>query len=496
MVYGIYRPWMRRPNTTIINHNYMNLPNGCGYGTGGCGGGISNKAMAWILGITGGVGLLGGILGGISQNRQARAEAQEQKLLQQEQDAKKQDEATLKNLQKIYNEYEWLQMDGKFMAFDKETDEFIGEGSDFDSCKKAIEKYRNENANNPTETEENKKLDELERKVEEQDKTIEALTAQPEATQNGKTPGDVGTGTFNPVKGDTTLPDGYTWGKMGDTDDKYKGKTAEDIARDVLGPGASEDAIANMAEKIKNMNPNAFGSDGKVTNPSRLNVPEIKTTATGTSTGTGTETTENSTASNWKLMESPGMFSRDAWITAGDGNTYKLRCSNGDHLNHGKLTIEGDKIVLNEAYRNKDWANHPIKLVDRETENSVEFKLEATTGRFVLNGSNPAVYLENYLNNPEEYTNTEEKTSNTQGEVAGTTSGSETGNSNVITGTVTYGKDNNNRRIASVTVTNSNGVSKTFTTFASDNRMVNIGKLNSLISKDPDFVGQRINLED
>ena len=86
MVYGIYRPWMRRPNTTIINHyNYMNTPNGCGYGTGGCGGGISNKAWNWIFGLTVGTGLLGGILGGISQNRQARRDEQTQQALLQQQ---------------------------------------------------------------------------------------------------------------------------------------------------------------------------------------------------------------------------------------------------------------------------------------------------------------------------------------------------------------------------------------------------------------------------
>ena len=507
MVYGIYRPWMRR-NTTIINHySYMmNTPNNCGYGTGGCGGGISNKALAWILGITGGVALAGGICGGVSQNRQARADAQEQKLLQQKQDAKN---ATAETLQQLKNTYgdEWnVMVQGEeFILQNKEDPSKVICGPTLKSIVNQIAedskatKTETDEGNTPLTEEENKELDELKEIVAEQGETIEALTAQLEATQNGNTPSDVGTGTLKPITGDTTLPGEYTWGKMGDTDDKYKDKTAEYIARDVLGENASDEDVTAMAEKITNMNPNAFGSDGKVTNPSRLNVPEIKTNATGTPTSTSTPQTENSTASNWKLMESPGMFSRDAWITAGDGNTYKLRCSNGDHLNHGKLTIEGDKIVLNEAYRNKDWANHPIKLVDRETENSVEFKLEATTGRFVLNGSNPAVYLEAYLNNPEKYTNTEKKTSNTQGEVAqanGTTSASGTGNSNVITGKVTYGKDDNDRRIASVTVTNSNGVSKTFTTLASDNRMVNIGKLNSLILKDPDFVGQRINLED
>lgn len=501
MVYGVYRPWMRRPNTTIINHNYMNLPNGCGYGTGGCGGGISNKAMAWILGITGGVGLLGGILGGISQNRQARAEAQEQKLLQQEQDAKKQDEATLKNLQKIYNEYEWLQMDGKFMAFDKETDKFIGEGSDFDSCKKAIEKYRNENANNPTETEENKKLDELERTVAERDATIQTLREQLAARENGSTPGDDGTGSLKPVTGDTTLTGEYTWGKMGATGDKYKGQTAEYIAREVLGDGASEEDIANMTEKIKNMNPNAF-EDGKVTNPSRLNVPEIKTNATGTPTSTSTETTEKGTTTEtkWERYESNKWYSQDTVIkrTNADGSTteYKIGCSDLDNLNDNKLVHTNDgTIKLKKEYHDKDWATEDFTLKG-DNNTTIKLTLDKTTGRFMLKDITPTAYLEDYLNNPEEYTNTEEKTSNTEGGVAGTTSGSETGNSNVIPGKVTYGKDNKGRKIASVTVTNSSGISKTFTIYASSSKNMDKGKLMGQIVQDPDFAGQKINLEE
>lgn len=501
MVYGIYRPWMRRPNTTIINHNtYMNMPNGCGYGTGGCGGGISNKAWDWIFGLTVGTGLVGGILGGVFQNRQARRDEQaQQALLQQQateqaealkkQEAKENIKNTAQQLKQAYGDkYNVMYDDNGIFLVDKKDPSKSYYGK---TLEEFINQMGEEESTPPDKTENDQYITQEELNKAVTDAVAEILKETPSEPTQPQNNTSLPEGWKKPE-----LPKGYTWGEMGATDDKYKGKTAEDIARDVLGENAPEAEVTAMAEKIKNMNPNAFGPNDTVTDTSKLNVPVKAGTATGTSTGTGTETTENSTASNWKLMESPGMFSRDAWITAGDGNTYKLRCSNGDHLNHGKLTIEGDKIVLNEAYRNKDWANHPIKLVDRETENSVEFKLEATTGRFVLNGSNSAVYLEDYLNNPEEYTNTEEKTSNTQGEVAGTTSGSETGNSNVITGTVTYGKDKSNRRIASVTVTNSNGVSKTFTTFASDNRMVNIGKLNSLISKDPDFVGQRINLED
>lgn len=499
MVYGIYRPWMRRPNTTIINHNnYMNLPNGCGYGTGGCGGGISNKALALILGLTGGFSLAGGILGGISQNRQARAEAQEQKLLQQGQDAKNATAETLTQLKNTYGD-EWnVMVQGEeFILQNKEDKSKVICGT---TLKSIVDQIAKDSKPTKTETdEENKELDELKEIVAEQGETIATLREQLEAKQNGNTPSDVGTGSIKPVTGDTKLPGGYTWGKMGATGDKYKGQTAEDIAKAVLGDGASEEEIANMAEKIKNMNPNAF-EDGKVTNPSRLNVPEIKTTATGTPPGTSTPQTENSTASNWKLMESPGMFSRDAWITAGDGNTYKLRCSDGQHINRDKLNQEGNQIVLNEDYADKGWTKYPIKLIDRKTGTSVEFKLEESTRRFVLNGSSPTVYLEDYLNAPEKYTNTEEKTSNTEGgavaQANGTTSDSGTGNSNVITGTVTYGKDDKGRKIASVTVTNSNGVSKTFTTLASNNGMVNIGKLNTLISNDPDFTGQRINLEE
>ncbi len=290
MVYGIYRPWMRRPNTTIINHNYMNMPNGCGYGTGGCGGGISNKAMAWILGITGGVGLLGGILGGISQNRQARAEAQEQKLLQQQQateqaEALKKQEAkeniknTAQQLKQAYGDkYNVMYDDNGIFLVDKKDQSKSYYGKTLEDF---IKQMGEKESTPPDKTENDQYITQEELNEAVKDAVTEAVTEALKERSSNPTPTQNNTSLPEGWK-KPELPDGYTWGEMGVTGEQYNGKTAEQIARDVLGKDASDAEVNAMAEKIKNMNPNAFGSDGKVTNPPRLNVPEKTTTANNT----------------------------------------------------------------------------------------------------------------------------------------------------------------------------------------------------------------------
>ena len=297
MVYGIYRPWMRR-NTTIINHySYMmNTPNSCGYGTGGCGGGISNKALAWILGITGGVALAGGILGGVFQNRQARRDEQaQQALLQQQateqaealkkQEAKENIKNTAQQLKQAYGDkYNVMYDDNGIFLVDKKdpSKSYYGE-----TLEDFIKQMGKNESPTPDETENDQYItkEELNKAVTDvvTDAVTDAVAEVLKATPSKPTP--------TPTQNNTSLPEGwkkpelpkgYTWGKMGDTDNKYKDKTAEYIARDVLGENASDEDVTAMAEKITNMNPNAFGSDGKVTNPSRLNVPVKTTTANNT----------------------------------------------------------------------------------------------------------------------------------------------------------------------------------------------------------------------
>lgn len=294
MVYGIYRPWMRRSNTTIINNSYMNMPNGCGYGTGGCCGGGApigygskcNSGMEIMLAILG-LSTLGGLFSGIGGNRQAKIEQQNQQTLLAEQDAKNNTAETLQQLKDIYgNEWNVMEQDGEFILQNKEDKKNIICGT---TLKDIVNKIAQDSKPTKTEIdEENKELDELKEIVKEQGETIKTLEEQLEAKENGDTPPDNvnnnpnSNGEWKKVTGDTKLPGEYKWGSMGATGDDYEGKTAEEIATAILGDGASEKDIANMAEKIKNKNPNAFGSDGKVTNPSRLNVPVKKTTANNT----------------------------------------------------------------------------------------------------------------------------------------------------------------------------------------------------------------------
>lgn len=295
MVYGIYRPWMRR-NTTIINHySYMmNTPNSCGYGTGGCGGGISNKAWNWIFGLTVGTGLLGGILGGISQNRQARRDEQaQQALLQQQateqaealkkQEAKENIKNTAQQLKQAYGDKYNVMYDdnGIFLVDKKDTSKsYYGE-----TLEDFITQMGEKESPAPDKTENDQYIthEELNKAVTDAvtGAVADALKNNTTETPSNPTPTQNNTSLPEGWK-KPELPDGYTWGEMGATDDDYNGKTADEIARDVLGENALDAEVKAMAEKIKNMNPNAFGSDGKVTDTSRLNVPVKTTTANNT----------------------------------------------------------------------------------------------------------------------------------------------------------------------------------------------------------------------
>ena len=406
MVYGIYRPWMRRPNTTIINHyNYMNTPNGCGYGTGGCGGGISNKAWNWIFGLTVGTGLLGGILGGISQNRQARRDEQtQQALLQQQateqaealkkQEAKENIKNTAQQLKQAYGDkYNVMYDDNGIFLVDKKdpSKSYYGE-----TLEDFIKKMGENESPTPTTTEtdeENKELDELKEIVAEQGETIEALTAQLAAKENGNTPaGNDGTGTPKPVTGNTTLPGGYTWGKRDtEANKKYADKTVDELIT-MLYPNASEEEKTALRAAITNMNPNAI-KDNKVVNTDLLDLPQKVD-------GGETESPEQS-VKGWQIAKENN--GQDAEIKVGD-TTYKIRCRDGCDLNKNKLVDHSGNIIsLNSNYHNKNWASDTMQLINQNDKTFIELMFDKETNRFILKNLDPVVYLEEFLNNPSVY---------------------------------------------------------------------------------------------